>query len=205
MSDTVLGVENEAEVVPTEDLEASRMEVARLFSELRPEIKQLIEKFLDRRIRRRVDASDVAQAAYVDIQDRLERFLRERPMDVRPWLFFLAKMKTLEINQFHLRSKKRDTRRERELESGVLQRRGNVTSPSQSLSRVETRKMVLLALQELPDHYRDIIRLRHEEGVSNLEASRQLDITENAASKLYALALGALQKLIHAQNGCAAD
>lgn len=178
------------------DLNAARTEIAEAFADLRPEIKQLIERFLDRRIRRRVDASDVAQAAYVDIQDRLERFLRERPMEIKSWLFFLTKMKTLEINQFHLRSKKRDSRREKEIESGALNRRGNVTSPSQQISRSETRRMVLNALQQLPSHYREIIRLRHEDGITNLEASRALDISENAASKLYGRALNALQKLV---------
>lgn len=182
------------------DLDAARTEVAEAFADLRPEIKQLIERFLDRRIRRRVDASDVAQAAYVDIQDRLERFLEERPMAVKPWLFFLTKMKTLEINQFHLRSKKRDSRREKEIESGALHRRGSATSPSQLVSRSETRRMVLNALQELPPHYREIIRLRHEDGVTNLEASRILNITENAASKLYGRALAALQKLVRGGN-----
>lgn len=175
-------------------LNAKKIEIGELFSQLRPEIKRLIDKYLDRRIRRRVDASDVAQSAFVDADDRLARFLQERPMEIRSWLFFLAKMKALETNHHHLRSKKRDSAREQEGIANVMSYRDNATSPSQTLSRKEVRSQVREAVDAMPEHYQRVIHLRHVDGVSNREASQILSLSENAASKLYARALNTLQK-----------
>lgn len=170
-----------------------QQEVAALFAELRPDIKKMITRHLDRRLLRRVDPSDIVQSAYLDVQDRLTRFLRERPMEIHRWLFFLAKMKTLETNKHHLRSKKRALGKEAELSSPAVAH-ADVTSPSQALSRKETKQRLKSAISELPDHYQQVIELRHLEGLNNHETSRMLDLTENAASKLYVRALNALQK-----------
>lgn len=177
-----------------------RVEVAALFAQLRPEIKRLIERYLDRRLLRRVDPSDVVQSAYLDVHVRLARYLRERPMEVRPWLFFLAKMKTLETNQHHLASQKRDPGREVGNASGMREIPDTATSPSQAISREESRQRLLVAIDQLPENYRQIIQLRHVHNVSNRAASEQLGLSENAASKLYVRALNALQRILSGRS-----
>lgn len=171
-----------------------RDEVTRLFAQLRPEIKQLVERHLDRRIRRRIGASDVVQSAFLDANDRLARFLCERPMAVRSWLFFLAKMKTLETNQHHLASQKRSAKREAEYGSGVDKMSDRASSPSQVLSKQETQQRLLQCIELLPTHYRQVIELRHINSYTNQEVSEILKISQNAASKLYIRAVGQLQR-----------
>lgn len=174
-----------------------RNEVASLFARLRPEIKQLIDKYLDRRIRRRIDTSDVAQSAYIDVHERLSRYLVERPMEVRSWMFFLAKMKALETNQHHLASQKRAVAREDNgFELRSLGR--DDTSPSLAVSKQETQDRLQTAIQVLPERYRQVIELRHVQGLSNQEASLELGISQKAASKLYVRALNVLQRSLSA-------
>lgn len=169
-------------------------QIVGLFSELRPEMKRLVEQHLDRRLRQRIDASDVVQSAFIDVHERLRRYLAERPMAVRPWLFFLAKMKTLETNRHHLASQRRNAGRETDQATGGFEVQDRATSPSLQLSRKETHQRLREAIGLLPEHYREVIQLRHMRGLSNQEACVILGVSPNAASKLYIRALNTLQK-----------
>lgn len=168
------------------------LEISKEFSRLRPEIKQFIGRYLDRRIRHRVDTSDVAQSAFLDVQYRLARYLKERPMEVRSWLFFVSKMKTLELNQHHLGAQKRNVCRE-DHQQDVFDLRRDDTSPSMMASRKETNSRLHDAINMLPERYRQVIELRHLKNYSNSEASELMGISQKAASKIYVRALQTLQ------------
>ncbi|QDV55612.1 sigma-70 family RNA polymerase sigma factor [Rosistilla oblonga] len=172
-------------------LERETIAIVRMFSELRPEIKQMIERHLDVRIRRRVDASDIVQSTFIDASKRVERYLNEQPMPVRQWLFYLAKMKAFETNHHHLLAKKRDARREHDADA--LQGVGSDQStPSQCFARKETNRRLGGALNRLPYRYRLVIELRHFQAFSNKQVSSYLELSEKAASKLY---MRAIEKL----------
>lgn len=172
-------------------LERETIQIVTMFSELRPEIKRMIERHLDARIRRRVDASDIVQSTFIDASKRVERYLNEQPMPVRQWLFYLAKMKAFETNHHHLLAKKRDARRENN-GSALQGVHSDQSSPSQCFQKKENTRRLGGALNRLPYRYRLVIELRHFQALNNKEVSSYLDVSEKASSKLY---MRAIEKL----------
>ena len=55
----------------------------KLFEQFRPHLKQFIDLRLDRRVRRRVDPSDVLQETQIEVHRRLANFLERQPMPLR--------------------------------------------------------------------------------------------------------------------------
>ena len=65
----------------------------------------------------------------------------------------------------------------------------SATSPTQAAQREELRARVLEALEELDEVDREIVALRHFEGLSNEDAAAELGIEPPAASKRFVRAL----------------
>ncbi len=81
----------------------------------------------------------------------------------------------------------------------------SATTPTQAVQREEVRARVLAALEELDEVDREIVALRHFEGLSNEEAAAELAIEPAAASKRFVRALvrlrPALQSLAPGETG----
>src|SRR5215468_4449054 len=74
-----------------------------------------IELRLDRRLRRRVDPSDVVQEAQLEALRRLPDYLRRRPMPFRLWLRKIAHERLLMLQRRHLGARRRTVGREVQL------------------------------------------------------------------------------------------
>ncbi len=77
----------------------------------------------------------------------------------------------------------------------------SITSPSQAAQREELRAGVLAALGELDELDREVVALRHFEGLSNEEVAAELSITPEAASKRFLRALLRLRPALEAFSG----
>jgi RNA polymerase sigma-70 factor (ECF subfamily) len=73
---------------------------------------------------------------------------------------------------------------------------GRQTSPSGFAVRQETEAALEKALNAMDDTDREIISMRHYEGLSNTEVAQELSIEPPAASKRYVRALQRLQKIL---------
>src|SRR5262245_57284812 len=67
-----------------------RQAVDRLFALHRPHLHRIVARRLDRRLRARLDASDVVQETEMEAFRRLDDFLERRPMPFRLWLWKTA-------------------------------------------------------------------------------------------------------------------
>src|SRR5262249_27263536 len=74
----------------------------------------------------------------------------------------------------------------------------SATTPTQAVQREEVRARVLAVLEELDEVDREIVALRHFEGLSNREAATELGIEPAAASKRFARALVRLRPALQA-------
>ena len=72
-----------------------------LMCQHRDELWRQIELRLDRRLRRRVDPSDVVQEAQLEALRRLPDYLRRRPMPFRLWLRNIAHERLLMAHRRH--------------------------------------------------------------------------------------------------------
>jgi RNA polymerase sigma-70 factor (ECF subfamily) len=176
-----------------------------LFARHAAYLRQVIGPRLDKRLRARVDVSDVVQETQIEVFRRLEEYLRRQPMPFRLWLRKTACECLGKLHAHHLGAAKRSLRCEVVLpERSSLQLAGRLlrhaSTPSKEVSRREIARLVNLAVAELPDADREVLLMRHSEGLAYDEVSTVLEITPEAARKRYGRALLRLQKLLE-QSG----
>jgi RNA polymerase sigma-70 factor (ECF subfamily) len=172
-----------------------------LFARYRPYLRQLIALRLDSRLRPRVDPSDVVQDTQLEAFRRLGDFLQRHPMPFRVWLRKTACERLLKLREFHLEAIKRSAHREVPLpdRSSLLlaqQLLAAGSTPSQQFSRREVVRRVNQALSQLAEADREVLLMRHFEGLSYEEVGWALEIDPAAARKRYGRALLRLQKLL---------
>jgi RNA polymerase sigma-70 factor (ECF subfamily) len=72
---------------------------------------------------------------------------------------------------------------------------GSLASPSQQAVQREQAVLLADALERLPKDYRDIIILRHLEGLTFPEVARRMERTVDSVEKLWLRALARLRKV----------
>jgi RNA polymerase sigma-70 factor (ECF subfamily) len=161
---------------------------------------------IDGRLRGRVEAADIIQEAFLEASHRLEDYMRDPSMPFHLWLRFIAMQRLQAIYREHLRSQKRDARREISLDDAphpeagsealAAQLLGNLSTPSQSAMRGEILLRLRQTLESMDADDREVIALRHFEQLGNADVARVLGIHESAASKRYVRAIGRLRQLV---------
>lgn len=172
--------------------------LARLFSEHQERLVRMVELRLDANLRRRLDPGDVVQEAWLEIVRRFPQWSVAANPPFHVWLRLTTAQALVQAQRRHLGARARDAR----LEAPTQASRASVsaaniaelfvasaTSPSQAFQRDELRVRVTSALAELDELDREIVALRHFEGLSNNEAAAELAITPAAASKRFLRAL----------------
>jgi RNA polymerase sigma-70 factor, ECF subfamily len=183
-----------------------------LLARHRNRLRRMIALRLDRRLRGRIDPSDVIQEAYLDAARRLGDYARDPdPMPPFLWLRFLASQRLQEVHRRHLGAKGRDAAREIALEgvpmpaatSAALaaQLLGRDTSASEAALRAERKLRLMDSLEAMDPIDREILALRHLEELTNAEAARTLGLSEAAASKRYIRALRRLKYTLRGLPG----
>jgi RNA polymerase sigma-70 factor (ECF subfamily) len=180
--------------------------LAALWERHRARLRQMVRLRLDRRLQGRVDPSDVLQDAYLDLAARLPDFARERPMPTYLWLRLVTGQRLGQVHRQHLGAAMRDAGREVSLYRGALpqassaslaaQLLGRFTTPSQAAVRAERQLQLQEILNGIDPMDREILALRHFEGLSNGEAAQVLGLSKQAASNRYIRALGRLRDLL---------
>ena len=69
-----------------------------------------------------------------------------------------------------------------------------VTGPLTQLARQDRYELLRKTMESLPEHDREILELRHFDGMSNSECAEALHLTQKAASIRYVRALEHLKK-----------
>jgi len=172
-----------------------------LLCQHRDELWRQIELRLDRRLRRRVDPSDVVQEAQLEALRRLPDYLRRRPMPFRLWLRKIAHERLIMAHRRHAFAGCRSVGRDIALpvpSSAVLgqQLLARGYSPSQGLRRQELAGRVRQAVAELSDADREMILMRNFEQLTNQQAAAVLGIDPATASQRYGRALIRLRAIL---------
>jgi RNA polymerase sigma-70 factor (ECF subfamily) len=172
----------------------------RLLARYRSELRDFVECHLDRRLRARVDPSDVVQDTQLEAVRRMDDFLAKQPMPFRLWLWKKAMDRLLNLRRDHLRARRSVAKEEvfPDRSSLLLARPllARSPSPSRVLQRKETAERVSRAVGLLADADREILLLRHAEDLPFQEIACLLDIDPAAARKRFGRALIRLQKIL---------
>ncbi|WP_442510946.1 sigma-70 family RNA polymerase sigma factor [Novipirellula sp. SH528] len=149
----------------------------------------------------KADPSDIAQEVCLAAHGNIEDFRGETAEEFAGWLRgILTNTLAMHVRKF-LGTAKRDPRLEQQLNhsfasaTGFLQSQiaGNATSPSQHFARNEAFLQLAAALEGLPEDYRQVIVLRHVEGLSFAEVASAMQRSVDSVEKLWVRALAKLK------------
>jgi RNA polymerase sigma-70 factor, ECF subfamily len=174
-----------------------------LFARHRPYLRQVVELRLDPGLRTRVDPSDVVQEAHLEAFRRLGTYLRERPIPFRLWLRQIAHDRIVKAWRHHLGTARRARGREvplPERSSLVLAQQllAGGPAPGQALERCELAQRLRQAIAQLPLADREVILMRHFEGLSNQEVGCLLGMDPGTVSKRHGRAMLRLHRALFA-------
>jgi len=157
---------------------------------------------LDRRLLARLDPSDVVQEVLAEAHQKLDDYLRERPLPFYPWLRQLAWGRLVKLHRRHLHAQRRRVTREEPQELGLpdesaLELAGRLLasgpSPSDHALRQEVCRRVREALARLPALDREVLVQRYLEQLPTRQVAAVLGITEGAVKARHRRALERLQ------------
>jgi RNA polymerase sigma-70 factor (ECF subfamily) len=179
--------------------QGDRQALDRLLVRHRDELRAFVALRLDPRLAARVDPSDVVQEAQVHMVRRIDDFLRRRPMPFRLWARKTAYERLRDLHRHHVMRARRSVRREVALpdRSSLLLVRPLLrhgSTPSQRLEARELAERVAQVVGELSETDREILLLRHAEGMPFEEIACLLEIEPAAARKRFGRALIRLQQ-----------
>lgn len=177
-----------------------------LFQQHRERLKRMVALRLDRRLQKRVDASDVVQEALISASNRLGEYAADPKMDFFLWLRWITGEKLINVHQHHLGTKKRDVSQEVSIYrrpmpeacsvSLAQQLLGQLTSPTKAVARAEMQLLVQDVLNSMDPIDREILVLRNFEQMSTTETAEALGIKRSTASKRYISALKRLKQTL---------
>lgn len=141
----------------------------------------------------KADPSDIAQEVCLAAHGNIADFRGETVEEFAGWLRgILTNTLAMHLRKF-LGTAKRDPRLEQQLNqsfasaTGFLQSQiaGDITSPSQQFARNEAFLQLAEALEGLPEDYRQVIVLRHVDGLPFSEVAQSMGRSVDSVEKLW--------------------
>ena len=188
--------------VGQDDLQAAD----RLWERHREPLLRMIRARLGHDLDRRVDASDVVQDVLINASLRLRDYLRDPTLPFHVWLRQIAQDKIIDQHRRHRVAASRSMDRERAVNAGAFGDRSSLDlagllrdpalTPAAEAIRRELHARFRATLDRLDPLDRDILMLRHFDGLGNREAARALGLSDAAAGMRYLRALRRLRELL---------
>ena len=179
--------------------------ISLLLDRHRRRLRQMVKMRMDDRLVARIDPSDVIQDALADAVKKLPEYIREQPIPFYPWLRRIAWNRLIDLHRQHILAERRSVDREIPSEGSLSdqsacllagQLAGREKSPSDGLIRMETIRLMQLSIARLSESHREILVLRHLEGLSVSETAAVLNLTEIAVASRHFRALERLRELL---------
>lgn len=182
-----------------------------LFDEYRDRLKRMIRLRMSRRLKTRMDDSDILQEAYLEVAKKLPEYAQNPEAPFFLWLRQMTGLKLAEYHRRHLGTQMRDADREVSIYRGALpeansmslaaQLLGKFTSPSQAAVKAERRIKLQEALNSMAPIDREILALRHFEQLSNAETAQVLELSESGATARHVRAIKRLRTILEQTPG----
>jgi RNA polymerase sigma-70 factor, ECF subfamily len=161
---------------------------------------------IGQRLQGKVDAVDLVQETFLEAHRHFPAFRGTTEAELLAWLRQILAARLADLLRRYLGTQGRDVRLEREIEdafcqSSVALDRGLVapqSSPSQQASRREQAVILADALSQLPEDYREVLVLRHLEGLTFPEVAGRMGKSLDSVEKLWMRGLARLRQLMGA-------
>ncbi|MCO6046135.1 sigma-70 family RNA polymerase sigma factor [Aeoliella sp. ICT_H6.2] len=182
-----------------------------LYNSHQARLRSMVAVRMDRRLRGRIDPSDVLQEACIVASKHIAEYAADPSMPFYLWLRWITGQRLLDQHRRHLGAQARGVNRELSLYHGAFPEAttadlaahllGRLSTPSSGAMRIEQKIRLQEALNSLEPIDREILALRHFEELSNGEAAQVLGLDKSAASKRYARALVRLKDVLMSLPG----
>jgi RNA polymerase sigma-70 factor (ECF subfamily) len=157
---------------------------------------------IGRRLQGKVAASDLVQETFLEAHRDFAQFRGTKEAELASWLRQILATNLANQVQRYCGTQGRDVRLERQLareldQSSQILDQGLVapaSSPSHQAVRREQAVLLADSLGRLPPDYREVLVLRHLEGLSFPEVARRMERTVEGVKKLWARALDRLRR-----------
>jgi RNA polymerase sigma-70 factor (ECF subfamily) len=155
-----------------------------------------------RRLQGKVDPQDLVQEAFLEAHRDFAQFRGTSAAEFAHWLRRILATNLANLVRRYYGTQSRDIRLECQLEmdwdhsSRVLGQEvgAQQSTPSQQAVRREEAVRIADALEALPADYRDVLMMRHLEGLSFPEVARQMGRSVGSVEKLWARGLARLRE-----------
>jgi len=170
----------------------------RLFEACRSYVDLAARYHLQRRLRAKVDASDIVQQSLLEAHRGFERFTGETAGEWLAWLKRIVVHNAFDEAKRWRGTAKRDAGREvaigpTESRSWPPDPASDEPSPSQHVLRGEEELLVAAALERLPEDHRDVLLLRNIERLPFEEVARRMGRSAGACRMLWMRAIASLR------------
>lgn len=170
-----------------------------LLEDYRAYLTVLAQRYLDSRLRGRLDAADIVQITFLEAQRDLPNFRGQQIEELLGWLRHILRNNVASAHQQHIYTQKRSAGRE--VSNAPTDNRpaltelapAETTSPSQRMMRDEAAVYLADCLDELPETQCEALRLRYIEGQSLKQISAAMRKSEMAVAGLLKRGLQALR------------
>jgi RNA polymerase sigma-70 factor (ECF subfamily) len=162
-----------------------------LMAEHRKYLRRVVDARMEPKLRQKLDPSDVVQETLTVASQRIDDYLARRPASFRIWLRSTALEQLVDARRRHQaqkRSLERDVRIS-DVSSMAIAKAFAASSPSERLLRHEVVAQVREALANMSEADREVLVMRHAEGLSNGDVAELLEMDPKTASKRYGRAL----------------
>jgi RNA polymerase sigma-70 factor (ECF subfamily) len=177
--------------------------VGRLLSAYRAAIHRMVEMRLDRRLRSRLDVSDVVQEVLLEVSRRLREYLNNPGLSFRLWVRRIALDRVIDAHRRHRQAGRRSMDREEiaaQPKASDSSRQEPLAllvdpqlTPAAAAVQRELVQRVEATIDQLEPPDIEILLLRHYERLTNQEAAAVLGLSEPAAAMRYLRALRRLR------------
>jgi RNA polymerase sigma-70 factor (ECF subfamily) len=178
----------------------SREALGALLEECRPYLLWLAQREVPDDLHSKAGASDMVQESFLEAQRDFAGFRGVSREELRGWLRQILAHNVANFSRHYQGTARRDVAREVPLEQAPpgrdAARQLAAADPSPSGAAIqdeETRRMAG-AMRRLPEHYRQVLVWRHQDGLSHAEIGRRLGRSDEAVRKLWVRAVAALQQ-----------
>lgn len=154
---------------------------------------------MDRDLHRKMGASDLVQESMINAQKNFDRFEGATKQDFLAWLRGILKNDALHWRRHYKGVQKRGREQEAPLDGSHLPRMepaDSLYTPSTHAVAEEEEALLKRAIDELPQNYREIVRLRSFEDRSFVEIGEQLECSADAARKIWSRAIVRMQEVL---------
>lgn len=177
--------------------------LASLVDCFRPRLKKVVQLRVGGRLSARIDPSDVIQDVYVEATRRVTKYIQSPNVGFFVWIHGVTKDVLLNSIRRHTSAKNRSIHCEVTLpndQSAVLGRNLiSHESPSRVVHRDELHAAVRNAISGLKDTDREIILMRHFDGLTNNQVAESLGLTPSTSTMRHGRALARLKSLLEKQ------